>query len=171
MLALGVIFAITLTQIPEFNQFINYLGGFGYFSAFFAGLLFVSTFTVATGGLILPSLTPTLSPLFLIIFAAIGAVFGDLLLFLLVKKNVSENVAPVYEKFAARHHLKKILHTKYFAWTLPVIGALIIASPLPDELGISLLGLSEMKFAQFMLVSLLSHTIGMSLVVTGSRYL
>ena len=169
MFAGGIVFALILTQIPEFNQFIKTLGSFGYFSAFFAGLLFVSTFTVATGGLILLTLTSSsLSPFLLIAFGACGAVLGDLLLFIFVKKNVSQNIAPIYEKFATQHHLKKILHTKYFAWTLPVIGALIIASPFPDELGISLLGLSEMKLGQFIAISLISHTIGVSLVVTTS---
>jgi len=38
-----------------------------------------------------------------------------------------------------------VLYLKYLSWSLPVIGAVIIASPFPDELGISLMGFSKMK--------------------------
>jgi len=76
-------------------------------------------------------------------------------------------ITPIYNKIAGSH-FKKILHTKYFAWTLPVIGALIILSPLPDELGVSLLGLSEVKTRKFFLISLASHTVGMFLLVSAS---
>lgn len=169
LFVLGLTSAVILSQSEIFHLFINRLSGLGVIGAFIAGCLFVSTFTVATGGLIMIELAKTLSPLQLIIFGVTGAVLGDFILFKFVKNTVTAQITPVYNQFLKRHHLYKLLHTPYFAWTLPVVGAFIIASPIPDELGISLLGLSEMKASQFLLITLISHSIGMSVVVSGAQ--
>lgn len=156
-----------LGQNKGFHGFIIGLGNYGYLSAILAGVLFVSTFTIAIGALILMTLAQTLSPIELILLAGIGAVLGDLLIFRFVKDEVEDEIEPIYDKITGTH-LKKILHTKYFGWTLPVIGAIIIISPLPDELGISLMGISEIKTEKFLIIAWISHTIGMFLFVTAS---
>ncbi len=164
---LGLALAVGLYQTGEIQQLTLFLGKFGYLSAFLAGMLFVSTFTVGTGALILLALAQSLSPIGLIVVAGLGAVTVDLVIFRFVKDTVVDEITPIYEKLTGSH-LKKIMHTKYFGWTLPVVGALVIASPLPDELGVSLMGVSNMKMPQFLLISLASHSIGMFLVVSAS---
>lgn len=164
---IGLLMAIVMARSPFFNQLINYLGDLGYLGAFIAGMLFTSTFTVATGAVILFALAKTLSPIFLILLASIGAVLGDFLIFKFIEDDVVEEIKPIYEQVTGSH-LKKILHTRYFAWTLPVIGALIIASPMPDELGVSLLGISEIKPLKFLLISWVSHALGMFFLITAS---
>lgn len=171
LIIIGISLAIFLAQNQSFNQFLTHLGKFGYISAFFAGMLFASTFTIAAGGVILLTLAKTLSPLELTIIAGLGGVTFDFLVFKFVKDKVNAEVTPVFEKFLHRHHFRKILHTKYFGWTLPVIGVFIIASPLPDELGVSLLGLSRMNPFYFLAVSLTSHLIGMGTIIASSRLL
>ena len=161
-----LILGIILTYF--FRGLLEGLGSLGYLGALIGGALFASTFTVATGGLILLTLAKTMPPPFLIIFGALGAVAMDFLIFHFVKDEVVSEITPVYDKITGSH-LKKILHTKYFAWTLPVLGALFIASPLPDELGISLLGFEQMKTGKFILISLVSHAAGMSLLILGAR--
>jgi len=172
LLSFGLIIALAFSQFPPFNKFIEYISQLRYLGAILSGILFTSTFTVATGGLLLINLSNTLNPLALILFGAMGAVIADVLIFHFVKDNISAEVTPIYEKFLAHHHLKKILHTRYFSWTLPVLGALIIASPLPDELGVSLMGISAMTVGKFAFVSFFSHTIGMiSLVLLAGTLL
>lgn len=161
LLSIGLISAFILSQLPIFESFVQYISKIGYFGAFLSGMLFASTFTVATGGLLLIHLLNTLNPLALIFFGALGAVSADVLIFYFVKDNVSAEVAPIYEKFITHHHLRKILHTRYFAWTMPVVGAFIMASPLPDELGVSLMGISNLTIFKFALISFFSHTLGM----------
>lgn len=164
----GFLFAFLLSRLPIFNLIINGIEKFGYFGAVFSGFLFTSTFTAATGALLLLNFAKILDPFWLIVCGVIGALSADILIFLFVKDKVAEDITPVYEHFLAHSHFKKLLHTKYFSWTLPVIGALIIASPLPDELGISLMGLSSTTLFQFALVSLLSHSLGISLLITAA---
>jgi len=112
-----------------------------------------------------------LDPFWLIMCAVSGALLGDMIIFLFVKNKVSDDISPIYEHFLTKNHLKKLVHTKYFSWTLPVIGALIIASPFPDELGVSLMGLSDVPIQKFLLVSFLSHSFGMFLLVSTATAL
>lgn len=168
MLIGGLLFAFVLSRMPFFGIIVKEIEKIGYLGAVFSGFLFTSTFTVATGGLLLANFAKSLDPFWLIVCAVAGALSGDMLIFLFVKDKVSEDIAPVYEHFLAKNHLKKLIHTKYFSWTLPVVGALIIASPFPDELGISLMGLSAMSLQKFLLVSFFSHSFGMFVLVSAA---
>lgn len=126
-----------------------------------------STFTVATGVVILLMLIPHLSALTLGALAVLGAVIGDFLIFRFIKEDLEEEIVPIYNLVGGKH-LNKLLHTRYFSWTLAVVGALIIASPLPDELGVSLMGISKMKTLEFLLISLMSHATGIFLIIFTS---
>ena len=168
---LGILIAYIIFRNQWFHNFLLNLGNFGYIGAFFAGMLFTSTFTITIGGLALLNLAKVLPAFPLVVFAGLGAVTCDFLIFKFVKENVVSQITPIYEELERldkKNHLRKLIHTRYFGWTLPVLGALIILSPLPDELGISLLGISDIKSGKFLLVSLCSHGLGMFLIVTAA---
>lgn len=167
LLSIGIIFALFLSRLEGFHSFLLNLGGFGYIGAFLAGILFVSMFTVATGGLILFILAESLHPLEIAILAGIGGVVGDFIIFRFIKDDLIAEITPIYEGIGG-NHLTKILHTKYFSWTFPVIGAIIIASPFPDELGVSLMGIAKMKTYQFLILSFILNATGIFLVVSAS---
>lgn len=163
--------AVVLSQSESFHIFLLSLGALGYIGAFFAGMLFVSTFTVATGAVILLVLAERLSPIEIGIIAGLGAVIGDLIIFRFIKDNIVQELTRVYDHIDKKHHFIQVLHSKYFSWTLPVIGTLIIASPLPDELGVTLLGISKMKTFKFVLISFILNAIGIFLVVSASSFI
>lgn len=167
----GVLFAIFLSRIEGFHAFLIHLGGFGYLGAFFAGILFVSMFTVATSALILLTLAETLSPVEIGLIAGLGAVVGDMTIFHFIKNNISREIGSIYKIFDRKKRLKKILYTKYFNWMLPVLGAIIIASPLPDELGVSMIGLSKMNTLKFIVLSFILNSFGIFLIVSASVFI
>jgi len=170
-LIFGLIIAFLVISNKNINELVLGLKQFSYFGVFLGGMLFVSTFTFATGVVILFSLAEHIPTLPMILLATFGAVFADYLIFRFVKDDVEKEIQPLYtelEKLGKKNHLRKLIHTKYFGWTLPVIGALVMASPLPDELGISLMGISNIKTSQFLIVSLLSHGVGMTIVVSAA---
>lgn len=170
MLFLGIGLAIFLSQNKFFNEFILSSGQYGYISAIIAGAMFVCTFTIATGGLIILTLAKTINPLELIFFGMVGAVIFDMFIFKSIKNTIDQEIKEVFAnpKFS---HFKKILHTKYFAWMAPLIGLFVFLSPLPDELGISLLGLSKLKAYQFFFISILNHSLGMTLIVYATKFI
>ena len=65
----------------------------------------------------------------------------------------------------------KIFHRKTFRSVLPFIGGLIIASPLPDELGLTLLGLARMRPSRFLLLSFTFNSIGILLIALAAHSL
>lgn len=167
-LVISVVIAIFLSRYEPFHNFLLNLGGLGYLGAFIAGVLFVSTFTVATGAVILLVLAEKLSPIEIGLVAGLGAVLGDFIIFRFIKDNLAEEVKKIYSHFDSNHHFQKVLHSKYFSWSLPVIGAIIIATPFPDELGVSLMGISKMKTYQFLLLAFVLNAIGIFLIVSAS---
>lgn len=165
-LALGIGLAIFLSRNNAFNQLLLSQGQYTFLSAILAGAMFVCTFTVATGALIILTLVKIMPPLQLIFFGMLGAVIFDIFVFKTIKNTVDKEIIEFLNnsKFS---HLKKIIHTKYFAWMGPLIGILVFISPLPDEFGISLLGLSKLKTYQFFFISVLNHSLGMFLLVSA----
>lgn len=164
----GLVLAFLLSKFEIFHQFLLSLGNYGYFGAFVAGILFISTFTVAIGAVILLVLAESLSTLEIGLIAGLGAVVGDFTIFKFVKNNLTSEIVNIYNQFDHNNHFKKLLYSRYFSWTLPVIGALIIASPFPDEIGVSLMGISKMKTYKFLIISFILNTIGIFLIISIS---
>ncbi|MCB0070665.1 MAG: hypothetical protein KDE20_04370 [Caldilineaceae bacterium] len=167
-LLLGVLYAFALFRSPSFRMFLTGLGEFGYIGAFVGGMLFVSTFTFSIGTAILVTLTKSLHPVEIGLIAGMGAVAGDYLVFQFVRDRGVVSEVQHFFSYVGGRHLMHLFHTKYFAWTLPVVGAIIIASPLPDELGVSLMGISRMKPRNFLLLSLFLNSIGIFLIVSAA---
>ena len=170
-LSVSIVIGIILLKNPTFREMLFHMGNLGYIGAFAAGLMSVSTFTVSIAAILLMLLAETLHPLEIGIIAGIGSVLGDLTIFHFIRnRGLSSEIRHIFQYFAG-DKLHHIVHTKYFSWTLPVLGALIIASPLPDELGVSLMGISKMKTLQFTLLSFTLNTIGIILFVSAGAIL
>jgi uncharacterized membrane protein YdjX (TVP38/TMEM64 family) len=170
LVTIGIILATLLSQFEPLHVFLYSIGGFGYIGAFVGGMLFVSTFTVATGALILSILARTLTPWEVSIIAGIGAVIGDITIFGIVKDGLLGEMLDIYNRVGGKH-ITKLFHTRYFRWSLPVIGAIIIASPLPDELGVTLMGISKMPVSRFILLSFILNSVGIFFVVSATSIL
>lgn len=167
-LGISVILAIFLSCYEPSHTLLLHLGQLGYVGAFFGGVLFVSTFTVAIGAVILLVLAEFLSPIEIGLVAGLGAVMGDLLIFRFIQDNMVGEITHLFSKIDKKHRVRHLFHSKYFSWTLPVVGAIIIASPLPDEIGVSLMGISRMNTAQFLTLTFILNAIGIFLVVSAS---
>ena len=168
---LSIIFAIFVARYEPFHETLLHLGNLGYIGAFVAGALFVSTFTLATGAIILLILAESLSPIEIGLIAGLGAVFGDFIIFRFVKDGLAQEIETIYDNIDSGHHIQKVFHSKYFSWSMPVIGAAIIASPFPDEIGVSLMGISKMKTYKFLLVSYALNAIGIFLTISASAFI
>lgn len=164
----SLLFAFLLSRYEPFHNFLLGLGNLGYIGAFIAGMLFVSTFTVSIGAIILLVLAERLSAVEIGIIAGLGGVVGDLTIFRFIKDNLIDEITPIYN-FLGGKYVTSVLTSKYFSWTLPVIGALVIASPLPDELGVSLMGIAKMKTSHFTILSFILNAVGVFLVVSASK--
>ena len=166
VLSLVALFFIADTEVA--HAFIREIGSYGYLGAAVAGIFFVSTFTFAPAAVVLFHLAQDLNPIFIALCAGAGAVIGDLLIFRFLKDGVFDELAPIFKRFEGSY-LSMLFKTPYFAWLVPVAGAIIIASPLPDELGIGLLGLTRIKTWQFVGLAFVLNALGILAVVLLAR--
>ena len=164
----GVIIAILLGSNQGFHNWIIHLGTLEYLGAFLAGVLFVSSFTVATSIVVIGILSDNIHPLVLGLIGGVGAMIGDLLIFRYIKDHLTDELKMLFGK-EGTSYVRSVSHSKYIHWTLPVIGVFIIASPLPDELGISLLGLSDISQKKFMLISFVSNALGILAIASVAK--
>ena len=131
--------------------------------SFIAGIFFTSAFTIAPASVFLAGLSQT-APLYTVaFFGALGAMCGDLILFLFIRDRLAGDLKGFFRGKATRHFLNSF-HVGFWKWLAPLIGGLIIASPLPDELGISLLGLSRTRLAVLLPISFVMNFLGVLLV-------
>lgn len=148
--------------------FITTLGGLGYLGAFIVGILFVSTFTVAPATVALFYLADKHHPIEIALIAGLGSVIGDYIIFRFLKDRVYKELAPIFGKYK-RSHLKTLIKTPYFSWFSTILGALLILSPVPDEFGIGLLGLSKISLWRFIMITFVLDVVGIFLIVTLAR--
>jgi len=168
-LVLSIILLIYFADSNIVRQAINIFGNLGYIGAFVVGVFFVSIFTVTPSIIVLYDLADKLNPIAISLLAGLGAVLGDFLIFKFLKNNVFEELGPLLARFSWIKLVKDIFRTPYFSWIIPLIGAIIIASPFPDELGISIMGLSKIKNWQFILISFVLNSIGILIIVFLAR--
>ncbi len=168
MLIVSLIVFFYLVGTPTVQNIIEKIGGLGYIGAFFAGMLFVSTFTVAPASVILFRLAEELHPIEVALLAGLGAMIGDYIIFRFMKDKVFQELLPLMRKLH-RPKLKILFKSPYFAWVLPVTGAFVIASPFPDEVGVSMLGLSKIKKWQFFALAFVLNTVGIFIIVSAAQ--
>lgn len=159
--------AVYMLTTPEIVNFIENTGNMGYLGALTAGFFFSSLFTtpIATATLII--LGKTLNPFLIAAIGAFGAAAADLIIYSAAKKsieNLSEKISEL-KLFIERHnpiHINpqnRLLH-ELKIHSAPVLAGFIIASPLPDELAISLLGATHYDKKKTAILSYIANFIG-----------
>lgn len=160
---LGILLAFFVSQNQSFRTYLLNLGDMGYVGAFIAGALYTFSFTTPLSIVILSILSQTVNPVQLALIGGAGAVLMDLTIFRFVKDDLISDIKPLYDRFGG-DHVTHVFNSRYFHWMLPVVGALIISSPLPDELGVTLMGIAKMKTIVFIPISYAMNTLGIFLI-------
>ncbi len=160
-LIIAFIFAFTLGSFGPFKEFILHMG-LG--AAFIAGLIFISTFAAPFAATVLLILAEKFSLANIAIVAALGAITADFTIFNLAKDGLASEITPIYEKFG-KNHFHNVLRTKHFRWLFPVLGAILILTPVPHDVGINLMGIHKLKSYQFVMISTLVNVVGLSFII------
>ena len=150
------------------HPIVEYMGTLGYVGVLFTGLFFVSTFTVAPAAAVLYVFAQELNPLAVAVIGGFGAMLGDYVAMRFIRERLLEELNPILR---ALHLYRKIniLHSKYFAWFSPVVGAAIIASPFPDETGLILLGASKISPSKLLALTFLLNTTGILFIALVAK--
>ncbi len=166
LLIIAIALFFYFIETPAIQYFVAKIGSLGYLGAFLSGILFVSIFTVVPASAILFEFSNSLlNPVWIAIAASSGAAIGDLLILRFMKNHVFEEIAPLF-RFKKRSLIRMIFASPYFSWIIPIFGAAVILVPIiPDEVGISLMGISKIKTWQFLLVTFALNIVGIFFVI------
>lgn len=159
IIGLSIIVALMLIESGVIQSLLSKLDEYYFIGAFITGLFFTSAFTTAPAIVVLAELSLNFNPYVVAILGGCGAVIGDLIIFSFVKTHVSKDVTYLLSHIKSKR-IRHIFKYRFMRWSLAFIGALIIASPLPDELGLTLMGLSKISTKRFILVSFVFNTLG-----------
>ncbi len=156
---IGMVATVIALQIPALSQAIKDLEHAGYFGAIVVGIMYAISLTSATATLVFAQIPDSLNPIMIAVAGGFGAMLYDISIFSLTRRtSFRERVAHWSE--ALTHH------EKLPRWLSITIGAIIIASPLPDELGATFFGTSNLPFRPFLALSFSLNVAGI-LFVTG----
>lgn len=164
ILTISIITAYILFSAHFFEEFAKLLNSQGYISIFIAGFLFCYGFTAPFAVGFFISLAPGVNIFLAALLAGCGAVLGDLLIFKFIKTSFQDE----FDRFKLTNFFQKMRRLfdnhvsgrlkKYVLWTF---AGFLIASPLPDELGVSLIsGFTTMDRRAFVVISYLLNTAG-----------
>ena len=163
IIILSIIIAVILIKTGALKSLLTSTQELKFIGSFVAGIFFVSVFTAAPSTVVLAEIAQSNSVFWVALFGGIGALVGDLINFRFIKDRLSQDFLHLIKK-SKYERLISIFQLKLFGWLIPFVGALIVASPLPDELGLTMMGLSKMKTSLFIPLSFLLNFLGIMAV-------
>lgn len=162
LIIVGFVCALMLSRLGILDMIIGLLGN-SIVASFVAGVFFTSVFTIGPASVALTHIASH-TPIPVVAFwGGLGALCGDLALFFFIRDRFTADVMSALKP----SFVKRVMHSLHFGflrWLSPIIGALIIASPLPDELGVALMGLSRTRLAVLVPVALSMNMLGIYLI-------
>ena len=153
IIAISIIVAVIFAKTDILANILTSTKELELFGSFIAGIFFTSVFTTAPAIVTLGEITQAYSILPVAFLGALGAVIGDLIIFRFFRDRFSEHLMELVKHQDVGKRIKVLFHHKSFRWLTFFVGGLIIASPFPDELGISLIGFSKIKTLTFISLS------------------
>jgi hypothetical protein len=157
----GVALALAFWLLPDGREAISHLAGWGYGGILLAGILYSFAFTSGLATLVLANHTGLVNPIYAAVLAGAGSLLYDLFVFTVIRRNIQMSTLEKFKlKFSSRRRL--------FHWLMNIVGVLILASPLPDELAAGVLSLSGMRQKLFLTISFVANTIGILIILLST---
>jgi len=162
--------AYGLFQDEGVQSFFHSLGDLGYISAFFGGMMFAFGFGAPFGVALLATIADDVNILFGAVVGGTGALISDYLLFKFIRITFQDEIDRFRDSkaFTMFNGMVKRRMPPRIAFYLSLgVAGFMIASPLPDEFGVTLLaGITTIRMRTFALIAFSLNTLGI-LVVLG----
>ncbi len=156
IIGFSIVVAILLIKSNAIITLINSTKEYAILASFISGIFYTSIFTVAPASAAIVEIVQKTDPFLIAFVGGFGALLGDYIIFKYIRDNISGYIAAIAKKIRR----ESILESKLFSWSFSLIGAFIVASPLPDEIGLAMMGITKMKTAYFAPISYILNFIG-----------
>lgn len=169
-LALLIItFVIAYFIFKKSFPFYNSISSLNYLGTFISGILFSYGFTAAPATALLLLLAQEQNIILASIIAGIGSVIGNFLAYKFIKfslKDEIQNELRIISKERMTIAIEKRTPKKLRHYFIPVLAGFILASPLPDEIAISLFAASHhVKQSTLLVLSFVLHSLGVFVIM------
>ena len=141
--------------------FFERLGEYGYIGGFVSGFLYTYSITTPFAIAAFLILTKTLDFWILIIIGTIGGLVGEYFIYDFSKKEAGKSVKISKNKKIKIPEIK----SKFLIKISPLIAAIIIATPIPDEFVAFLFGIEKYSLKKFLIFTFVCKLIGTFLIV------
>ncbi len=160
----SIIVAVLLVKTGAIEEILALTQGLWFFDSFVAGLFFTSIFTTAPAIVALGHIAQSSeSVLTVALLGGLGALCGDLIIFRFMRDNLGKDIVRLVNN-SGNVKLRSFMKLKIFRWMTFFIGALVISSPLPDELGLAMMGLSKTRTSILIPVSFAFNFLGILII-------
>jgi len=153
----SIVVAILLVQTGAIQALLKLSESMNILGSFVAGMFFTSVFTTALATVTLGSIAIANNIWLVALCGGLGAAIGDFLIFKFIRDGVAEDTNAL---LAHSQRWRAIFHLRFFRFLLPFLGALIIASPLPDEAGLAMMGIVRFKARFLIPLSFIANALG-----------
>lgn len=154
-----------LVKSGYLHSLISSILPYQFIAEFIAGMLYTSFLTSPISVAMLLVLAGEGNPIMITFLGGLGAACGDLLLVRVFRDNYKKEVDGVSRELQLQK-IDNFLKKFNLEFLIPLLGAIIIASPFPDEIGLLMLGISKLEYRQIALVSFILNSAGILLIVT-----
>lgn len=154
----GIVFVVFVLIVPGLRTIVFGIAESGPLGSFVTGMLYAIGFTAPLATAMVVDAAQVTPPWVLALIGGLGAMMYDLLILAFVRRTTKQ---PLFEKVRER-----FLGRRSITWTLTGIGAIVIASPLPDELGSGLLGLSNLPQKYFIPLAFVLNGLGIFVIAS-----
>lgn len=168
ILVASSLLSVWLLKSGAMGAFVENAAEFEEISSFLAGVFFTSILTAAPAIVTLAELGQHLAPWKVALFGGMGAVCGDVLIFKFLQSPLADYIirvafSPRLRRMGAR------LAKGALWWVAPLLGAILIASPFPDEIGLLMMGLSGMRLRSFMVLAFTLNAVGIYFIAAAAQ--
>ncbi len=167
---LSVIAAYVMSQYDIASYLIAVSQGSEVLAIFIAGLAFVSIFTIVPAIVVLGQFSVEYSLPMVVLFGSLGALTMDYLIFKLFRDRVGKDAKALCQ-VSSHKRLFAVCNLRMSRWMLAFLGGIVIASPLPDEIGLALMGLGGVPTKAFLPISFFFNALGILLIALVARSL
>ena len=156
-------------RYSDFDFLTNLISPLGLLGAFLAGMMYAYGFSAALGVAILVVIADRGNVWMYGTIAGLGALCSDLLEFKLLRYSFATELRRFFNErwvLFIRRRLPRVLKRALF----PFLGAFIISTPLPDEIGVAFLAASgNISEKDFALLCFILNTVGIFVVLYLGR--
>ena len=165
LLFITFLIAYLLFYGKEYAPLHDFIAGLGYSGTLVAGMIFTYGFTAAPATAIFLILAKHQNIYLASIIGGLGALIGDLFIFSFIRHSFADEIRKFSRERIVKYFNGK-LSRRLKGYLLLAVAGFIIASPLPDEIGVVMLAASKVTSTKaFSIISYVLNTAGIFVVL------